>query len=309
MTPGSSRPAVAVLLAAYNGLSWLPQQVTSILAQEGVDVTLFVSLDLSTDGSWEWLQALANAEPKVRLLDYGERFGGAAKNFMRLVRDVDFAAFDHVALSDQDDLWLPEKLLRAHTVLLQTQACGYSSNVVAFWPSGKTKLVDKAQAQRRWDFLFEAAGPGCTYVLSRALAQAFKTLVAARWDEVQKIGLHDWFIYAFARARGDRWTIDPTPGLRYRQHANNQVGVNQGWPAFKIRAKKIWSGWGMSQSRLIAELVGVQDEPFVKSWGNGQRRGLLTLALQAGQCRRRWRDRVVFVILCLALAAKGRPVP
>ena len=39
---GSAKPAVTVLMATYNGMPWVPEQVTSILAQEGVDVTLVV---------------------------------------------------------------------------------------------------------------------------------------------------------------------------------------------------------------------------------------------------------------------------
>lgn len=299
------RPTVAVLLAAYNGEKWLPEQIASILVQEGVDVTIFVSMDLSTDGTLALLKTCADENSKIKLLDYGDRYGGAAKNFMRLVRDVDFSQFDYVALSDQDDIWLSKKLKRAHEVISQLGASGYSSNVVAFWASGKETLVSKAQAQRRWDFLFEAAGPGCTYVLRKDLVATFKARVIASWDKVQNVGLHDWFIYAFARAHGHRWIIDPTPGMRYRQHAENQVGVNRGWSALRSRSKKIWSGWAMAQSCLIAELVGLQDEPFVQRWVTGRRTGMLSLALHAGQCRRRLRDRILFAVCCLVLAVKG----
>jgi rhamnosyltransferase len=40
------RPKVGVLLAAYNGMQWIEQQLKSIIDQEGVDVTIFVSVDL-----------------------------------------------------------------------------------------------------------------------------------------------------------------------------------------------------------------------------------------------------------------------
>ncbi|HBN14018.1 MAG TPA: glycosyl transferase, partial [Pseudohongiella sp.] len=42
---------VAVLLAAYNGMQWLPEQLDSILSQVGVDVTVYVSTDRSSDGT------------------------------------------------------------------------------------------------------------------------------------------------------------------------------------------------------------------------------------------------------------------
>jgi rhamnosyltransferase len=45
------RPTIAVLLAAFNGTPWLKEQVDSILAQENVDLTLFISVDQSSDGT------------------------------------------------------------------------------------------------------------------------------------------------------------------------------------------------------------------------------------------------------------------
>lgn len=54
--------------------------------------------------------------------------------------------------------------------MTETNVVGYSSNVTAFWPANKRKLVSKAQPQRTSDFMFEAAGPGCTYLLQGSLA-------------------------------------------------------------------------------------------------------------------------------------------
>lgn len=45
-----SVPRMAVLLAAYNGMAWLQQQVQSILAQQGVQVALFISVMLQPMG-------------------------------------------------------------------------------------------------------------------------------------------------------------------------------------------------------------------------------------------------------------------
>ncbi|RPJ80264.1 MAG: glycosyltransferase, partial [Acidobacteria bacterium] len=158
-------PAVAVCLAAFNGIRWLPKQLASILEQKGVSVTIVVSVDRSSDGTEEWVERRASEESRLVALPFGERFGGAAANFFRLLRDADLSGFDYVSLSDQDDIWQAEKLLRAYRVLQETGADGYSSDVVAFWPSGRTRWIRKSQPQRRWDFLFEAAGPGCTYVI------------------------------------------------------------------------------------------------------------------------------------------------
>lgn len=249
----------------------------------------------------------AKMDSRIVVLPHGEYFGGAAKNFFRLLRDTDFSEFDYISFADQDDIWLPHKLARAHEVLSKTGADAYSSNVTAFWPDGRTALIEKSQPQQRWDFLFEAAGPGCTYVMRKELACALQAVVKNRWAEVQQVGLHDWFAYAFARANGYRWVIDDYAGMLYRQHANNQVGVNKGWRAWRHRARKVLGGWGLAQSALIADLVGLGDDAFVKRWSGGGRAGLLWLACHGGQCRRRGRDKLLFALSCLAMSVLGGP--
>ena len=179
---------------------------------------------------------------------------------------------------------------------------GYSSNVTAFWSNGKTFFLNKAQPQTKWDFLFEAAGPGCTYVLSKPLALHLQKCINEQWEEVQKINLHDWFIYAFARANNYRWEIDPFSSLLYRQHTNNQVGANVGSHALFIRFKKITNGWWLGQALQIATLLGVQNQSFMKSWSGRTRFGYLSLSFHIWGCRRRLRDKFLFLFLNLYLA-------
>jgi rhamnosyltransferase len=263
-------------------------------------------VDQSHDGTESWFDQCAVTNKFIVLLPHGERFGGAERNFFRLLRDVDFSGFDYVSFADQDDIWAPNKLSHAHELLLSTGADAYSSNVTAFWPDGRKVLIKKSQPQVQWDFLFESAGPGCTYVMRKELACAIQYLVRSRWDEVQEAGFHDWVSYAYARANGYRWVIDDFAGMLYRQHEQNQVGANAGWRAFIHRADKVLSGWGLAQSALIARLVGLNDDPFVVRWANGSRLSLLFLALHAGQCRRRLRHKFIFALSCVVLSVTRR---
>ena len=299
-------PQIAVFLAAYNGISFIHEQIRSILRQKGVDVRLYISVDKSTDGTEEFLFCMAQFEPRIVLLPFGERFGGAGRNFFRLVRDVDFSGFDYVSFSDQDDIWMVDKLSRATAALLKNGADGYSSNVMAFWPNGKKRLIVKSHALVQWDYLFESAGPGCTYVIKSELACDIQRVVKCCWNDIQEVVLHDWFFYAFARANDYKWIIDDYPGLLYRQHRKNQLGVNYGCRAFIFRANKILNGWGFSQSVLIARLVGLGDTSFTRPWSGGRRFGYIWLMLHAGQCRRRFRDKILFSLSCLALFVIGR---
>ena len=298
-------PRVAILLAAYNGARWIEEQINSIATQQDVMVKIFISVDVSDDDTLALCQRMAAQRMSLVVMFFNERFGGAARNFFKLISTVDFSDFDYVGFADQDDIWLPRKLTRAHEVLSITRSSAYSSNVTAFWPDGRQVLVKKSQQQVRWDFLFEAAGPGCTYLMKTELACKFQELIKRRWTEVQSVGLHDWFVYAFARTNGYRWVIDEVPGMLYRQHENNQVGVNKGLKALFYRVNKVFSGWGLTQSALIAELVGLGNDPFIKRWSGGGRLGLLWLACHSWQCRRRLRDKLLFALSCVALCFAG----
>ena len=282
---------VGVLLAAFNGEPWLAEQVLSILEQKCVDVHLYISLDKSDDSSMSICNKFCLEYKNVTLLPYGATFGGAGKNFYRLFIDVDISDYDFIALSDQDDIWNPDKLISSVDILSGYD--GYSSNVIAFWEDGREILINKAQEKKEWDYLFEAAGPGCTYVLRRDVAIKFKTWLIGHYDKItHDIALHDWLIYAFCRHFGYRWFIDPRPGMRYRQHANNQVGTNNSISAAQKRLLLIKRKWYRNQVTKIAEHLELQNLSMVKYGLNKGYIGNLYLLFNVNQLRRRLRDRI-----------------
>lgn len=295
-------PRFAVCLAAYNGMAFIAEQIQSILAQAGVVLQLFVSVDPSNDGTEERLAAWAVSEPRLTLLPCGRRFGSAGRNFYRLLRDVDLSDFDYLSFADQDDIWHADKLARAHRTIKTLNASGYSSNFTAFWPGGKSKPVNKAWPQRTCDYLFESGGPGCTYVMHRGLALALQELVRRSGSGLSDIDYHDWLAYAFARSHNYPWAIDDWSSIEYRQHANNQIGVNAGWRSFWLRVRKVLSGYGFRQSLLIADAIGASSLPLVQRGLRRGRSGYLWLALQARQCRRRPLDQLWFFLSCVLCA-------
>ena len=182
---------VAVLMATYNGQQWLPEQIDSILNQVGVEVTLFVSDDSSSDGSYEYLRNLSKEDSRVILLPNTPRMGAAAYNFYRLIEDVNYSEFDYVAFADQDDLWYPEKLCNSVSVLTASKSDGYSSDVMAFWPDGRELYVKKSYAQKDYDYMFEAPGPGCTFLLNKQLASTVKSFIASNRADIKSFFHHD----------------------------------------------------------------------------------------------------------------------
>jgi rhamnosyltransferase len=253
------KPRVCVLLAAFNGRQWIEAQVESILAQSDVDVSILASDDGSTDGTREWLADKSELEPRVRLLPSTQLSGSSARNFERLIKLVDLDAYDLLAFSDQDDLWLPGKLQRGVDQLRITGADGYSSNVTALSPSGQQTLIPKAQPQRRFDHYFESASAGSTFVLSMPLARALQEYLRSEHEATDQprrsFAFHDWFIYCFARCSGFCWHIDPQPFVLYRQHAGNEVGANIGMRAMVTRIQKLRAGWYLDEVRWLCAVM------------------------------------------------------
>lgn len=285
-------PKVAVLLAAYNGKNWIEEQLNTILSQKNVDVRIFISVDISDDGTFELCNNLAKGNCAITVLPYGDAFGGAARNFYRLIQDVDFSTFEYISLADQDDIWLPYKLFQAVGVLNSENAEGYSSDVVAFWANGRRKLVKKSYPQKKMDHYFESAGPGCTYVLKLDSAQKLKKFIREEWDSVDKIKSHDWLIYAFFRSKNMRWYIDNQALMLYRQHENNQVGSNFGFSAYLKRLKMIKSGWYRSEVDMIFHLT---HKAHIKDLGLSK----IFLLRHVYQFRRKNRDVLILLFMIL----------
>ena len=247
---------VAVCLAAFNGEQHIAEQIDSILNQVDVDVTVYVSVDLSSDNTLALVEAYGKKDARVVLLSYGERYGSAARNFFRLIEEVNFNAFDYVSLADQDDIWLSNKLSAAVHAMNTSKADAYSSNVLAFWPDGREKVINKAQPQQQWDYVFESAGPGCTFVINKNLALALQAFLLKNKIQTYAVALHDWFIYAYARYNNYQWVISEQVHMRYRQHSHNVVGANVGVRAKLTRWKKLREGWLHTQALIIANIVG-----------------------------------------------------
>lgn len=292
------KPHVAVLLAAYNGMRWIEEQIASILCQRAVDVVVYISVDLSSDGTLAWCQELSQRDSRVIVLpDTGERYGGAAKNFFRLIKDVDFSNFDYVSYADQDDIYLEDKYRAAHETIISRGCAAYSSNATAYWPDGRKVLLVKSQRQRKYDFLFEAGGPGCSYVLRVAEALEFKNFLLHNWQKTNEVGLHDWLTYAWFRSAGKKWHIDKRSYILYRQHGGNQIGANNGISGIRSRLALLSSGWYRSEFMKISNLVGRDVPGLPASFLDEGAFPKRFLIVNFNEFRRSARDRLAFGFL------------
>ena len=290
---------INVLLAAYNGESYVEQQISSILHQTIKPIKISINVDHSSDNTLKILHKIAQEHPEIEVLNSNKSFGSAAANFIHLISSVDLSNFDYIALADQDDLWNEDKLEKAIQKLEQGYD-GYSSNVEAFWIDGKRKVLVKNQPQQNFDHLFESAGPGCTFVMNKKLALKLQQFLR-KGHFNQLHNYHDWLIYAFARSNNFKWYIDSYPSVEYRQHDTNVFGANVGIKAFVSRIRRVLNGEGFDFAFRLMKELNVQD-PFIQSLFPVSRINLLRLAFKFKYCRRRWRDQTYFFCACILLA-------
>ncbi|MCB1659487.1 MAG: glycosyltransferase, partial [Pseudomonadales bacterium] len=107
---------LAVLLSTYNGEKYLSIQLESLLAQKDISLTLFVRDDGSSDTTPNLLARFAAQHNNIHLRL--EKNIGVIASFFDLMTTVD-DNFDYYAFADQDDYWLPEKLISAVNKLEQ----------------------------------------------------------------------------------------------------------------------------------------------------------------------------------------------
>lgn len=298
-------PRVTVLLPTFNGGDWLLPQLESILNQSSVQVKLIVSDDISSDSTWSLLQSVALSDTRIQLLSRGERFGSAGQHFFRLIRESDLSNCDYVAFADQDDVWHLDKLSRHINLLHEHAVDAVSSNVEAFWGRKRTRLVRKNQPQKAYDYLFESAGPGCSFLMRVELVEKVRHFLYAAPDLAKTIALHDWLTYAICRASGGNWFIDGAPSLQYRQHDQNVLGANNGFRSKWTRLQQLRNGWYRSQIiSVIKACDEISSNPFFHELLFRLQRNKLSdkiwLVVHISGFRRSRRDRI-FLAICIAL--------
>lgn len=249
--PAPARPAdeVTILLALHNGAATLEAQLDSFVAQTHPAWRLIVGDDGSTDDGPERLRAWAARHPDRDVLVIpGPRMGFVA-NFLHLIAAVD-PGVPYVALSDQDDVWLPGRLARGVAAL----AAG-DPGQPAIWTC-RAWICDARLRRQRLSPAC-ARGPSFANALVQNIAwgntilmnaAAVRLVQAAAADSVAgTIEAHDWWIYQLVTGVGGRVVYDPEPQVLYRQHAGNHFGANDGPRGRWRRFKELFARGGLAR--------------------------------------------------------------
>jgi glycosyltransferase involved in cell wall biosynthesis len=218
---------ISVALCTYNGARFLPAQLESILAQTRLPDEVHVFDDCSTDNSVELLVRFApQAAFPVHIHRNAER-KGSILNFEQAIRACSGTL---IALSDQDDIWHPERLQRSEEALQQHPGTG------AVFTDGL--LIDEAgepTGMRLWErFIFTPedqrrlrAGDYIPLARQRFITGATMMFRAKYlpWISPAKDGWHHdgWASSIVASFSGLCWLTEPL--IRYRVHAGQQLGI------------------------------------------------------------------------------------
>lgn len=222
---------VLVLMSTYNGLKFIEDQIISILNQKGVYVDILIRDDGSSDGTKEYLQSLTN--DRITVIS-GTNIG-FAESFMTLIYESYNYEYDYYAFSDQDDVWLSDKLVTAVSMLeeiVDKNALNlyYSSftlvneNLIPLQErplvSGKVKPHIFNKEEIKPLLLIRYFMLGCTMVFNRKTVE-FINLYRPK----MKLQMHDMWLGQTCGYFGNI-VFDEQSHFLYRQHGNNVSGVS-----------------------------------------------------------------------------------
>ena len=108
-------------MTTYNGEKYLREQIDSILSQTIQDFELVVCDDCSSDSTLNILRDYSKTDARIKIFQNKENLG-FKKNFERA---MSLCKGDYIALSDQDDIWMPNHLeVLLNAIGDKMMACG-----------------------------------------------------------------------------------------------------------------------------------------------------------------------------------------
>ena len=279
---------IAVVLATYNGAQYLPQMLDSLVSQERrADIVIAVD-DGSTDSTPDILRNYAEKLPlRIEILPQNTGHRAAFSKALEIARNT-LDKEDLVALADQDDIWLPQKL----GILEREMQSGEKSPALVFGDAtvidadGKT-LFDSwraaAHIQKESPFKTRIAGTnnvtGCLSLFRASLLDKILPIP-------QEVGVHDSWVAIIAEKNGGIKAID-TPVIQYRLHGGNAVGLGNRYTFDETCRRQIaWSSLLKKQSDALGFT------PDEKKF--------------AIKLNRYWKNRAKFPVLPCALAFLAR---
>lgn len=203
-------------MATYNGEKYLREQVDSLLAQSYASLEFIFVDDASSDSTFAILQAYAAKDSRIHLIENSVNQGLIA-TFEIGIRA---AKGEMIALSDQDDVWVPGKIsllaeaIDSFSLIYANSALSNAAGEVTGKYSDRNHLCDYPSAL---NYVFGTKAMGHAMLFKREiidLALPFTDFVG-----------HD-YILGFAAASLNGVKYYPQTLVNYRQHSTNTIGAD-----------------------------------------------------------------------------------
>jgi glycosyltransferase involved in cell wall biosynthesis len=302
-----SPPLVCILLSLYKAEKYLRVQLESLRNQQGVRVHIRARDDGSPDHSGEAFVNLCTELGLSHEIESGVNLG-ASESFLELMYG-DLEAFDYVALCDQDDWWIEDKLSGAVEMLHahgDTPAIYCSAHTLADKELNPISDSKPPASTGFGNALIQNVVQGATAVLNRS-----GVILLQEIGRPRQCGMHDWWCYIVLSALG-RVIYDPRPTIRYRQHDANVVGASHSffaqWRRRIARRLREEPGQIMDQARDLRDLamdrLGPEEQSILGRLVGSRRSLAARLGLAAD--RRIWRQDRLSDIVWRALVVSGR---
>lgn len=248
---------VNIVLSTYNGARFLAEQLESIQKQTFTDWQLLIRDDGSTDITPQIIAEFVKADPRIHFINEHDRQNfGVIKNFFTLVK---YEKADYYFFSDQDDVWLPDKMAtmldevihhdKSQPLMIYMDLSVVDQDLNVTHPSMIRSQSHYANTTLLAE-LTENTVTGGVAMINHALAE--------KWEDTDDVIMHDWYLALLATATGKLVYIDK-PGELYRQHDNNVLGARTfrkrlaKWLNPLQALEKYW--WLITTSQRQAELL------------------------------------------------------
>ena len=222
-------PRVQILLATYNGESFLREQLDSIVNQEYKSWELLIHDDGSIDNTIQILNEYENNYPnKIKLLNDQRVFASASKNFFHLIENRSKEA-NLYCFCDQDDIWHKSKLRfiieryiskEGEKPLLIHSDLSLIDNKGELLEKSHNKLINyqKNFITKNTSYYYNPV-PGCAMTINSALAEKI--------SYSKYMVMHDWWILLSAMQENTNVLYIDLPLVAYRQHSGNVLGYKK----------------------------------------------------------------------------------
>jgi glycosyltransferase involved in cell wall biosynthesis len=243
-------PSISVCMAAYNGERYIKAQLQSILPQLRATDEVIIVDDTSSDRTRQVIASLQ--DQRIRLIQ-NDKNQGVLRTFEEAIRA---ASGDILFLSDQDDLWAPDKVpwtlrifqLHPNANVVVSDAALISEQGVSIAPSYYAQLGGFRSGVLQ--NLIHCRYLGCTMAFRSRIRKEILPFPAGHPV------LHDLWIGALNAFLGGETIYIDRPLVHYRRHPRNVTG-NQRLPL----ARQLQIRWG-----LFASLITVW---FRRHFGSG----------------------------------------